>query len=82
MRFNAKFFGFLGTVCLQASSLPAIVQALQTGETAPIASVILVLLGLVACTIQEIHVKLWAYVVGSVVGVIGQSALLIVILWK
>jgi hypothetical protein len=79
---HAKFAGFLGTVCLQVSAVPAIIQALQTGETAPAASVILLLIGLVACLIQEIYVKLWAYVVGSVIGIIGQFALLIVIFLK
>jgi hypothetical protein len=74
--------GFLGTVCLQVSAIPALIQALQTGETAPAASIILVLLGLIACIVQEIHVKLWAYVIGSAIGILGQFALLVVIFLK
>lgn len=79
---RAKYAGFLGTVCLQVSAVPAIIQALQTGETAPASSVILLLVGLIACVIQEIHVKLWAYVIGSVIGIIGQTALLVLIIWR
>jgi hypothetical protein len=79
---NAKYMGFLGTVCLQVSAVPALIQAIQTGETAPAASIILVLIGLIACLIQEIHVKLWAYVIGSAIGIIGQAALLVVIFLK
>lgn len=79
---HAKYAGFLGTVCLQVSAVPSIIQALQTGESAPAASVILLLIGLIACLIQEIAVKLWAYVIGSVIGILGQIALLIVILLR
>lgn len=82
MTTTAKFCGFIGTVCLQGSALPALVQALETGETAPASSVILVLIGLIACLVQEINVKLWAYVIGSILGILGQAAILFVIAWR
>ena len=79
---NAKYWGFLGTVCLQMSAIPSVVQALVTGESAPVSSIVLVIIGLVACTIQEINVRLWAYVAGSVIGIIGNVAILAVLFWR
>lgn len=79
---NAKYFGFLGTVCLQMSAIPAIVQAIKTGETAPLSTLILIIIGLCACTVQEIHAKLWAYVAGSVIGIVGHVAIVVVILTR
>ena len=79
---NAKYFGFLGTVCLQLSAVPGVFQALATGESAPVSSILLVILGLMACLVQEINVRLWAYVAGSVIGIIGNVAILAVLIWR
>jgi hypothetical protein len=79
-RSTANGFALIGTVLLQASAVPAIVQALQHGETAPISSLIFVALGLLCCLITEIHYKLWAYVVGSIFGFSGQILIITIIL--
>ena len=79
---RAIYFGFFGTTCLQMSAIPAIVQAVKTGETAPDATIILIIIGLLACTVQEIHARLWAYVAGSIIGIVGHLLILFVIWYK
>jgi hypothetical protein len=79
-RQTANGFALIGTVLLQCSAVPAIVQALQGGETAPIATLILIVLGLLACAITEIHYKLWAYLVGSIIGLSGHIAIIAIVL--
>jgi hypothetical protein len=79
---TANGFALIGTILLQSSAIPAIVQALQGGETAPIASLIFIALGLTACAITEIYYKLWAYFVGSIIGVTGHCAIIAVILLR
>jgi len=82
MASNAKYWGYLGVSCLQMSAIPGVIQALATGESAPVSSIVLVILGLMACTVQEINAKLWAYVAGSVIGIIGHAAILFVLIWR
>ncbi len=75
----ARYCGFVGVACLQASAIPAIIQAIRTGESAPAATILLIIIGLACCTVQEIHAKLWAYVAGSVLSILGHVSILILI---
>jgi tryptophan-rich sensory protein len=79
-RSTANGFALIGTVCLQCSAVPAIIQALQGGETAPLATLVFVVLGLLACAVTEIHYKLWAYLVGSIIGLSGHIAIIAIVL--
>ena len=79
---TANGFALIGTVLLQASAIPAIVQALQHGETAPLSTLIFVALGLACCTITEVYYKLWAYVIGSVVGFTGHVLIIAILLTR
>jgi hypothetical protein len=79
---KAKLFGMLGILCLQTSTLPALWQAIRTGESAPIATLLLITLGMVFCIIQEYHAKLWAYVLGSAVTIVGHIAIVLVVLYR
>jgi len=78
----AKLYGTLGIICLQISTLPALWQAIRTGESAPIASLLLITLGMVFCIIQEYHARLWAYVLGSTVTIVGHIAIVFVVLYR
>lgn len=66
-----------GMVCLQVSAIPSIIQAYQTGEAAPLANIILLIIGLIACCIQELQAKLYAYLIGSLIGIVGNVGILI-----
>ena len=77
---TANGFALIGTVLLQASAVPAIIQALQGGETAPLATLALISLGLFCCMITEWHYKLWAYFFGSLIGITGHVSIILVVL--
>lgn len=77
---TANGYALIGTVLLQASAIPAIIQALQGGQTAPLSTLCLIVLGLAACAVTEIHYKLWAYFVGSLIGLSGHLAVIIIVL--
>ena len=79
---NNNYWGMFGMICLQISAVPSIVQAFNTGETAPLSNIILVIMGLVACMIQEYTLKLWAYFFGSLLGVIGNVGILVALHWR
>jgi hypothetical protein len=79
---TANGFALIGTVLLQCSAVPAIIQALQGGETAPLATLVLITLGLAACAITEIYYKLWAYLVGSIIGLTGHAAIIAIVITR
>jgi len=79
---KAKIMGTLGMACLQTSTIPALWQAIRTGESAPISTLLLITLGMVFCIIQEYHAKLWAYVIGSTVTIVGHIAIIVVVLHR
>ena len=81
-RATANGFALIGTVLLQCSAVPAIIQALQGGETAPLATLVFVVLGLAACAVTEIHYKLWAYLIGSGIGIIGHVAIIAIVIMR
>lgn len=77
---TVKLLGALGMLCLQISTIPALWQAIKTGEAAPISSLLLITIGMVFCIIQEWHARLWAYVVGSTVTIVGHICIIVVLL--
>jgi hypothetical protein len=79
---TANGFALIGTVCLQCSTIPAIVQAIQNGETAPLSTLFMIAIGLAACMVTEWYYKLWAYFVGSIIGLSGQIALIAIVLTR
>ncbi len=79
---KAKIMGALGMACLQTSTIPALWQAIRTGESAPISTLLLITLGMVFCIVQEYHAKLWAYVIGSTVTIVGHIAIIVVVLYR
>ena len=81
-RSTANGFALIGTICLQCSAVPAIIQALQGGQTAPLATLALVVLGLLACAMTEIYYKLWAYLVGSIIGIVGHVAIIAIVILR
>lgn len=76
----AKICSILGMFCLQISAVPAIIQALYTGETAPLSNMLLIAAGLMFCSVTEWHYKLWAYLIGSLIGLSGQIVLIALVL--
>lgn len=79
---TAKIYGAIGMLSLQISTIPALWQAIRTGETAPLSSLLLITAGMICCIIQEVQAKLWAYVIGSTVSVIGHVAIILVVIYR
>lgn len=79
---TVKLLGAAGMLCLQVSTIPALVQAIRTGEAAPISSLLLITIGMVFCIIQEWYAKLWAYVVGSFITIVGHICIIVVLLTR
>lgn len=76
----AKISSIIGMTCLQVSAIPAIIQAMRTGEAAPLTSLLLLAVGLLFCCITEYHHRLWAYLIGSLIGLTGQIVLIALLL--
>ena len=79
---TAKAASVVGMICLQVSAFPALVQALTTGEAAPLSSLLLVSAGLMFCMVAEWHYRIWAYWIGSAIGLAGQAAIVAVLLTR
>jgi hypothetical protein len=72
--------GWVGLACLQFNSVPAIMSSLETGETTPIGTIILTMVGLSLYLIRSIATKDTLYTMGNVIGLVGNAILLATIL--
>ncbi len=72
--------GWVGLACLQFNSVPAIMSSLETGETTPIGTIVLTMVGLSLYLIRSIATKDTLYTMGNVIGLVGNAILLATIL--
>lgn len=80
---NKKFTeisGWVGLACLQFNSVPAIMSSLETGETTPIGTILLTMVGLSLYLIRSIATNDTLYTAGNIIGLVGNSILLATIL--
>jgi len=80
---NKKFTeisGWVGLACLQFNSVPAIIASLENGETTPIGTILLTMVGLSLYLIRSIATSDTLYTVGNVIGLVGNAILLATIL--
>ena len=80
---NKKFTeisGWVGLACLQFNSVPAIVSSLETGETTPIGTIVLTIIGLSLYLVRSLATNDTLYTVGNVIGLVGNGILLATIL--
>jgi uncharacterized protein with PQ loop repeat len=68
--------GWVGLACLQFNSVPAILSSVQTGETTPVGTIVLTLIGLALYLIRSIKTNDTLYTVGNIVGLVGNGILL------
>ena len=73
--------GFIGIVIMQLNSIPAIIQAKETGLAAPVLSITMTLTGYICYLIIESYYKQWLYVFGSTCGLIGNMLLLFFVIY-
>ena len=78
--FLDKYLGWVGMACLQFNSLPAIFQAIESGNSAPHATVILTIFGLACYLYHSIKRGDVLYTTGNLIGIVGNSILLAVII--
>jgi len=76
----AEISGWVGLACLQFNSVPAIISSLETGETTPIGTIVLTMVGLSLYLVRSLATNDTLYTMGNVIGLIGNSILLATIL--
>jgi uncharacterized protein with PQ loop repeat len=79
---KAEFIGYVGMAMLQFNSIPAIISALETGASAPIATIVLSIAGLACYLYNSLKTDNTLYTVGNTIGIIGNSILLFSVLYK
>jgi hypothetical protein len=72
--------GWVGLGCLQFNSVPAIMSSLENGETTPIGTIVLTIIGLTLYLVRSIATDDTLYTVGNVIGLVGNGILLATIL--
>jgi hypothetical protein len=77
---TAEIMGWVGLGCLQFNSVPAIVSSLENGETTPIGTIGLTIVGLSLYLVRSIATNDTLYTVGNVVGLVGNGILLATIM--
>lgn len=68
--------GWIGLACLQFNSIPAIISSVETGNTTPIPSIILTIIGLILYLIRSIKTNDILYTTGNIIGITGNIILL------
>ena len=78
-KLNFNFYelaGWVGLGCLQFNSIPAIISSLETGNTSPIGTVVLTIIGLSLYLVRSLATKDTLYTTGNVIGIVGNVILL------
>ena len=77
-KLNSKeFVGWCGLAMLQSSAIPATIHAIETGQSAPIATISMTILGLCCYMYRAIKDKDKLYMCGNLIGIGGNTTLLI-----
>jgi len=82
-KLNFNFYelaGWVGLGCLQFNSVPAIISSLETGNTSPIGTVVLTIIGLTLYLVRSLATKDTLYTTGNIIGIVGNVILLATIL--
>ena len=72
----SEIAGWVGLGCLQFNSVPAIISSLETGNTTPVGTIVLTLVGLSLYLIRSLKTADTLYTVGNVIGIVGNVILL------
>jgi len=78
-KLNFNFYelaGWVGLGCLQFNSVPAIISSLETGNTSPVGTVVLTIVGLSLYLVRSLATKDTLYTTGNVIGIVGNVILL------
>ena len=78
-KLNFNFYelaGWVGLGCLQFNSIPAIISSLETGNTSPVGTVVLTIVGLTLYLVRSLATKDTLYTTGNVIGIVGNVILL------
>jgi uncharacterized protein with PQ loop repeat len=79
---RVDFIGYAGLVLLQLNYVPAIYQAIKTGETMPIASLLFSIAGLSCYLYNSVKLKNTLYTIGNAIGLLGNLILLGMVVTK
>ena len=72
-----KYIGWVGMAMLQFNSIPAIISAVEYGTKYPIATILLTIGGLFCYMVDALKNGNMLYIVGNLIGIIGNSILLL-----
>ena len=79
---RTEVIGYIGMGMLQFNSVPAIIQAVESGKSAPLATMFLTVAGLACYLYNSVKTKNTLYTVGNTIGIIGNSILIFAVLAK
>ena len=77
---TSETMGWVGLACLQFNSVPAIISSIETGNTTPIGTILLTMIGLALYLVRSLATKDTLYTVGNIIGIVGNAILLATIL--
>jgi len=77
---TSEIMGWVGLGCLQFNSVPAIISSIETGNTTPIGTILLTMIGLALYLVRSLATNDTLYTVGNVIGLVGNAILLTTIL--
>lgn len=82
-KFNhADAIGYVGLALVQLNVLPGIWQAFKGGASAPISSILLMVVGLACYLYNSVKTGNTLYTVGNAVGLVANLVLLFAVLYK
>lgn len=79
---KADLIGYVGMALLQFNSIPAIIQALKNGVSAPLATMFLTVAGLSCYLYNSVKTENTLYTVGNIIGIIGNTILIFAVLTR
>lgn len=74
--------GYIGLALVQLNVLPAIVKAIETGASAPILSIIMMIIGLACYLYNSVKTGNTLYTVGNAVGLVSNLILLFAVIFR
>lgn len=74
--------GYIGLLLVQLNVLPAILEALRTGASAPLASILMMVAGLACYLFHSVKTSNLLYTIGNGCGLACNLVLLFAVIWR
>lgn len=74
--------GYVGLILVQLNVLPAIIEAIKTGSSAPVSSILMMVVGLSCYLYNSVKTRHTLYTVGNACGLFCNLVLLLTVILK